>query len=106
MTTRKLIEIEQDLQRHDPGHFSVVVTVIAEGVTLSKEYSYFRTNKAYPIFKSLIATLRNYEDVDVKLKTATSFIVSEINSVYDSKGTLAVMLAELLTKNNITIKAE
>ena len=104
--TRRTIDITQELHRHDPGHFSVIVTVIDEGVTLSKEYSYFLSNKAYPIFKSLIATLRDYENVDVKLKTATRFIASEINSVHDSKGTLASMLAELLTKNNISIKAE
>lgn len=103
--TRKEIKISQDLQRHAPGHFSVVVTVVEDEFELSKEYTYYKTNKAYPIYKSLIATLRDYQDVDVTLIMANRYIAAEINSVHESEGALGKMLSEILTKNNLTIKA-
>lgn len=103
--TRKKIEIEQELERHAPGNFSVIVTVTDAEVVLSKEYTYYRSNKIYPIFKSLIATLRDYENVDVVLKATDRYMATEINSIHEAKGTLATMLAELLTQNNIKIKA-
>ena len=103
--TRKEIKISQDLQRHAPGHFSVVVTVVEDEIELSREHTYFKTNKAYPIYKSLIATLRDYQDVDVTLTVANSYIAAEINSVRDAEGALGKMLLEVLEKNNLTIKA-
>lgn len=42
---RKMIEVTQDLQRHAPGNFSVVVTTIEDSVELSKEYTYHMANK-------------------------------------------------------------
>jgi len=103
--TRKTIEIEQEVERHDPGHFSVIVTVTDGIVHTSREFSYFKTNRTYPVYKSLIATLRNYRDVDVVLKTGNRYITNEINTINESEGTLAKMLTELLFENNITIKA-
>lgn len=102
---RKTIEIEQEVERHGQGDFSVLVTVTDEGVHLAKEYSYFQCNKIYPAYKSLIATLRNYKDVDVIFTTNIMYLATEINVIHDVKNTLAKILSEVLLQNNITIKA-
>lgn len=102
---RKTIEIEQEVERHGQGDFSVLVTVTDEGVHLAKEYSYFKCNTIYPAYKSLIATLRNYKDVDVLFTSNITYLVMEINVIHEVKNTLAKILSDVLMQNNITIKA-
>lgn len=103
--TRRTIEVEQELHRHAPGHFSLIVTVTDDQIVTSREFTYFKTNRTYPAFKGLIATLRNYKDVDVLFKTEDDYLKTEINVIRESKGTLAKMLVELLDEKNITITA-
>jgi hypothetical protein len=54
----RTIEVEQELHRHAPGHFSLIVTVTDDHLVTSREFTYFKTNRTYPAFKGLIATLR------------------------------------------------
>lgn len=103
--TRNTVVIEQKLNRVAPGNFIVTMTVTDNDEVWSKEYTYFRTNKAFPSYKSLISVLREFEEVDVEFKTDNRYMVSEINGESDSRGNLAEMLSELLFENNITIKA-
>lgn len=103
--TRKTIEIEQKLERKAPGHFHVTIKVIDNGEVLTKEYTYYRTNRAFPSYKSLISVLRKFEEVDVVLRTDYGRMISEINEAEDERAPLAKMLIELLIENNITIKA-
>ena len=102
---RQTIEIEQEIERHERGQFSVLMTVTDSEVILSKEFMYYKTNQAYPIYKSLISILREYSNVNVILMTKNIYVLQEINNIHGATGTLAKMLAELLTENNLTIKA-
>lgn len=102
---RKL-EIRQDLQRHGPGAFSVIVSVTEGEVELSKEFTYYKTNKIFPLYKSLIATLRNYRDVDVMLHTDFPRLSREIKNIEKAERPLSIMLLELLTDNNINIEVK
>jgi len=106
MEERKIIEIQQDVERFEQGQYNVLMTVTDEDVILSKEYSYFRSNGIYPCYKSLVATLRNYENVHVNFNTTNRYFSTEINNISQVKSTLGTMLSEVLDKNNITITSK
>ena len=106
MGERKIIEIQQNVERFELGQFNVLMTVIDEDVVLSKEYSYFRSNGIFPCYKSLISTLRDYENVHVDFYTTNEYFSTEINHLDELKTTLAAMLSDVLGKNNITIIAK
>lgn len=94
------IDITQEMHKTGNANYEITMTVNGGDPEV---FSYENCNQIYPLYKSLMDTLRTYTNVNVNLKTDNIGFMKEISGVVNRHTTLFSMMQELKELNNISI---
>lgn len=96
--------IDMQITRKDAAIYMVLATITDEEGT-AKEYSrtYENSNSIYPMYRTLKVLLSGYKGCTVTITTNSKQFNEELASLSYINGTLANMLSDTITRNEITL---
>lgn len=99
------ITIIQELEKIDARAYQVKMTVErAEDVEVI-EFEYNDTNGIFPLYNSLINTIRGIEDAHIELETCNPVFAREVNGSPNRHARLLEILIETKNVQGVTINA-
>lgn len=100
------IKITQKLIKTGDASYQIRMEVDSANDIEIIEFNYEKTNAIYPLYRSLIEVLKQYENVHIKLKTSSEVFVREVKGIPNKNTRLLEILKEIKERQNITIDAE
>ena len=99
------ISIKQELFNLGGRNYDVIMTVDRGDDTEVIEFNYEDSNGIFPLYNSLINTIRGIEDAHVELKTVNPDFISEITGSPNKNSRLLNILNDVKQAQGVTIDA-
>src|SRR5699024_9063514 len=97
------ISIKQELIHKGGRNYDVIMTVDRGDDVEKVEHNFTDTNGIYPLYRSLIDTLRDIEDAHVDLITGNEAFVNELNGSPNRNSKLLSMFNDIKQIQGVTI---
>ena len=99
------ISIKQELFNQGGRNYDVIMTVDRGDDTEVIEFNYEDTNAIFPLYNSLINTIRGIEDAHVELETVNPDFIEEIKGSPNRNSRLLNILIDVKQSQGVTIDA-
>lgn len=100
-----IINITQTIEQVDDRDWQVKMEIESEGGSTFTEFNYTDTNGIFPLYNSLINTIRQFKDVHINLTTSNQVFVKEVNGSAGKNSRLLQILNETKQEKGVTIDA-
>lgn len=99
------ISIKQELIHKGGREYDVIMTIERGNDVEKVEHNFKDTNGIYPLYRSLINTIRDIEDTHVDLVTENEAFVEELNGSPNRNSRLLNMFNDIKQVQGVTINA-
>lgn len=100
-----IINITQTITHLGGKKWQVKMVIESNDNSYETEFNYSDTNGIFPLYNSLINTIRQYEDVHINLTTNNAVFAQEVNGSAGKNSRLLSILNETKREQGVTIDA-
>lgn len=99
----EIINITQTIKRIGQRDYIVKMKTEIEEGSIVQEFEYNDSNGIYPLYNSLINTIRQYNNVHINLMTSSKVFVEEVNGSLRKNGRLYQILEETKEQQSVEV---